>query len=488
MNQYIILLPILLPILGGTGLALIRFQNRTARLWFTLAVVLCSSLIVFYLLFSAPYEPVTLLWFTGRLSVTFQIDGLSCVFGGLVAFLWPLATLYSFEYMKQEKNENMFFCFYTITYGVTLGIAFADNLITLYFFYELLTLVTIPLVMHTMTKEAVLATRKYMYYSLGGAAFAFIGVIFILNYGVTSQFVYGGVLDPAKTAGQEPLLYLVYVITFMGLGVKAAIFPLHGWLPSASVAPTPVTALLHAVAVVKSGAFAIMRITFFSFGADFLRGTPANTFVMAAAMATILFGSSMAVKELHFKRRLAYSTISNLSYILLGITFMTPLGLFGALCHMVIHALMKITGFFSAGAVMHQTGREYIYELDGMGKRLPFTFTVFTIASLSLIGVPLTAGFIGKWRLCQAAVEARNPLGYVAIGVLLFSSLLTAIYMMTIVIRAFFKVPASDDSQFTDPCWLMKLPLAVFAACILIIGIYSKPLLSFLFQTASGLR
>lgn len=481
-----ILIPILLPIIGGILLSVFRFQNRRARMWYLESLVLVNSLLVFWLLFHRPSDSFTLLKFTGSLSVTFRIDGLSCVFGGLIAFLWPLATLYAFEYMKTEHRENLFFSFYTMTYGVTLGIAFADNLITLYFFYELLTLVTVPLVIHTMTKKAIRATRKYLYYSLGGAAFAFIGVIFILSFGTSSQFVYGGVLDPLKTAGKEPLLLFIYLLTFMGFGVKAAVFPLHDWLPNASVAPTPVTALLHAVAVVKSGVFGIIRITYYSFGVTFLEGSHAQTIAMLIAMATILYGSSMAVKELHFKRRLAYSTISNLSYILLGVTLMTPLGLFGALCHMVVHAVMKICSFFSAGAILHQSGREYIYQLDGLGKRMPVTFTTFTIAALSLCGVPLTAGFQSKWRLGASMVEAHNPWGYAALGVLLFSSLLTAIYMFTVVIRGFFKEPLAGSETITDPNWLMKLPLLIFAACILLVGVYSKPLLDFLYQVASG--
>lgn len=481
-----ILFPILIPIIGGAFTALFRFKSRKARMWYVEGLVLMNCLLVFWLLFHRTSESFTLLYFTGKLSVTFRIDGMSCVFAGLVSFLWPLATLYAFEYMKHEGNENRFFAFYTMTYGVTLGIAFADNLITLYFFYELLTLVTVPLVIHTMTKQAIKATGKYIYYSLGGAAFAFIGVIFILNYGISSEFVYGGVLDAGRVQGKESLLYLIYLMTFLGFGVKAAMFPCHGWLPSASVAPTPVTALLHAVAVVKSGAFAILRITYFSFGADFLRGSFGQTAAMVIALVTILYGSSMAVKEVHFKRRLAYSTISNLSYILFGAMIMTPLGLFGALSHMVVHGVMKICSFFAAGAVMHQTKKEYISELDGLGKKMPVTFTVFFIAACSLCGVPLTAGFLSKWRLGSAAVAAQSPLGYAGLGVLLFSSLLTAVYMMTIVIRAFFKKDLSNG-EYHDPNWMMKLPLVVFSIVLLVVGINGNVLLDFLHQVALGI-
>ena len=299
-------------------------------------------------------------------------------------------------------------------------------------------LVTVPLVMHTLTREAILASRKYLYYSLGGAAFAFIGLIFIIIYGNTTDFILGGVLDPEKIGARTNVLLLIYVIAFMGFGVKAAISPFNSWLPDAGVAPTPVTALLHAVAVVKSGAFAIIRLTFYSFGTDFLRGTWAQDVVMAIVMFTIVYGCSRAIKETHIKRRLAYSTISNLSYILFGVTVMTPLGMVGALTHLIFHAVIKIAAFFCAGAIMHQTERQYVHELDGMGYKMPCVFGVFTVSALALMGVPGLAGFISKWNLASAAVESGNGLAFGGIACLLVSALLTAIYMFTIVVRAFF--------------------------------------------------
>ena len=227
---------------------------------------------------------------------------MSMVFAGLVSALWPFATLYAFEYMTKEEHEKIFFLFYTMTYGITLGIALSANLLTMYFFYELLTLVTVPLVMHTLTREAILASRKYLYYSLGGAAFAFIGLIMIIIYGTTTDFILGGVLDLTKIGGRTNVLLFVYVMAFLGFGVKAAVFPFNSWLPQAGVAPTPVTALLHAVAVVKSGAFAIIRLTYYSFGVDFLKGTWAQTTVMLVVMFTIVYGCSRAVKETHLKK------------------------------------------------------------------------------------------------------------------------------------------------------------------------------------------
>jgi multicomponent Na+:H+ antiporter subunit D len=344
--------------------------------------------------------------------------------------------------------------------------------------------------MHTLTREAILASRKYLYYSLGGAAFAFIGLIFIIIYGNTTDFILGGVLNLDKIGDRTNVLLLIYVMAFMGFGVKAAVCPFSSWLPDAGVAPTPVTALLHAVAVVKSGAFAILRLTYYSFGTDFLKGTWAQNVVMAITMFTIVYGCSRAVKETHIKRRLAYSTISNLSYIVFGATLMSPLGMIGALTHMLFHAVMKISSFFCAGAIMHQTEKHYVHELDGLGFAMPGVFTVFTVSAFGLMGVPGLAGFVSKWNLAEAAVESGNPLAYAGIVCLLISALLTAIYMLTIVVRAFFPAKDFDKSsvmQYRDPNWKMMVPLIVFTVFIFIFGLYSTPVVHFLTDVANGL-
>ncbi len=484
-----ILLVILIPIVSGALISLVPFKKRGHMELFLEMMVIINSFLVWYLLLHRPADNFTLVNFTGNLSVSFKVDGMSMVFAGLVSILWPLATLYAFEYMTKEEHEKIFFTFYTMTYGVTLGISLASNLLTMYFFYELLTLITVPLVMHTLTREAILASRKYLYYSLGGAAFAFIGLIFIITYGNTTDFVLGGVLDLEKIGGRTNVLLLIYVIAFMGFGVKAAVCPFNSWLPDAGVAPTPVTALLHAVAVVKSGAFAAIRLTYYSFGTEFLRGTWAQDVLMIIVMFTIVYGCSRAVKETHIKRRLAYSTISNLSYILFGVTIMTPLGMMGALTHLVFHAVMKISSFFCAGAIMHQTGKHYVHELDGMGYKMPCVFGVFTVSSLALMGVPGLAGFVSKWYLASAAVESGNGIAYAGIGCLLISALLTAIYMFTIVIRAFFPVKGYDASVLEgikDPNWKMLVPLLIFTGNMIMFGLWSGPVLKFLSDVAAG--
>lgn len=488
MSQYWILVAIILPILGSIGIPLLPFRKRGQMLLYIEAVTLLTSAVVGALILDGTTQTFHVVRFVNELSISFRIDGMTMVFAGLVAVLWPLATLYAFEYMTHEKHEKPFFMFYTMTYGVTLGIAFASDIMSMYFFYELLTLVTVPLVMHTMTREAILAVRKYLYFSIGGAAFALMGMVFLIIYGDTSEFVMGGVFSPATLRQHGDLLLWIYLFSFMGFGVKSAIFPLSSWLPQAGVAPTPVTALLHAVAVVNAGAFAVIRLTYYSFGTDFLQGTWVQNVCMALAMFTIVYGCSRAVKETHIKRRLAWSTASNLSYIIFGATVMTPLGLVGALTHFVFHGFMKITAFFCAGAFMHQTGKKYIYEMNGMGKKMKIVFGTFAVASLGLMGVPGFAGFISKWNLVEAAVYGGNLLSYIGIACLLVSSLLTAIYMLSVVRRAF--IPSTDEKiaePVTDPSWQMCLPMLICAAATVLLGLFSEPLIGFFRAVAQGM-
>lgn len=490
MNSAVLLIAILIPLLGGAILFAAKSWSYQSIQRYSETLVVLTSILVWYVLFHRPQHGLVFFQLTGNLKFVLKLDGLGSVFAGLVSFLWPLANLYAFEYMSHdEKRRNTFFGFYTMTYGVTLGIAFAGNILTLYFFYEMLTLVTVYLVMHPMTKKAIRASRMYLYYSLGGAAFAFLSIICLITFGDTSNFVLGGVLDPAAVSAHPNWVLTMFLLAFCGFGVKAALFPFHAWLPKASVAPTPVTALLHAVAVVKSGAFAIIRIIYYSYGTSFLKGTWAQYVVMIMAMVTIVYGSTMAAKEIHLKRRLAYSTVSNLSYILLGATLMTPLGMIGALSHLVIHAVMKICNFFCVGAIMHQTDRNYLAEIEGLGRKMPVVFGCLTIGGISLAGIPPFAGFISKWNLACAALSAENPLGIAAACVLLYSAFLTAFYMGQMILKGWFprrECALEFSENERDPGWKMKLPLIVFACMIVLLGIFAAPLMKLIRAVAYG--
>ena len=484
MYSALMIFVVMFPIVMGAFMLLIPFKSNKLMHFYLQIIVTVNSIATLFLLFNRNDKLITAINFTGNLSISFRIDELSVIFAALIALLWPFANMYAIEYMKHEKRTKIFFMFYTMTYGVTLGIAMSANLITMYLFYELLTLVTLPLVMHALSRESILASRKYLYYSLGGAAFAFIGVVFLIVYGQTSNFVWGGVLTQFNfDEGIVNKLLIIYLITFLGFGVKAAVLPFNSWLPEAGVAPTPVTALLHAVAVVKAGAFAIIRITYYSFGVKFLKGTWAQDVVMVLVIATIVYGCSMALKETHFKRRLAYSTISNLSYILFGAVLMTPLGLVGALLHMIAHAVTKITSFFCAGSIMHQTGKHYIHQLDGLGKKLPIVCAIFTFSSFALMGVPLTPAFISKWNLAFAAIKEGGILSIIGVVALLISALLTAIYMLTIVVRFYF--PTKDEKidlkdEYHDPNYLMIIPLITFVGFMICYGFFAQDIIDFI--------
>ena len=478
-----LLVSTLIPVLGAALLFLLRPRSAKLRGWLVMVCSLLTTACVAWCLFTPGDHPVVLLRLSTLLTVSFRLDGLGRVFAGLVAFLWPLASLYGLEYMRHEGGENHFFGFYLISYAVTLGIAFSEDLMSLYVFYELLSLATLPLVMHGMKAKGVHAGRTYAYYCLGGAALGFMALAAIIYYSGASNFTPGGVAGLA--AAPQGVVLTMYVLGFFGFGVKAAVFPLHRWLPEAGVAPTPVTALLHAVAVVKAGVFAVARLTYYSFGADLLRGTWAQTLCMAVALVSILFGSGMAVREQHMKRRLAYSTMSNLSYVLFGVLLMTPQGLAAGLTHMVYHGLMKIALFCCVGAVMIYTGRSDIRQMRGLARSMPFTAAVFLVCGAALVGVPPLIGFGSKWALATAGVASGNWMGVAGAAVLLISAVLTAVYVLVPAISAY-ALPFEGDGENHDPGWQIKTALCVVLAAVLVLSFVSQPLGRFLAQAAAG--
>lgn len=517
MSAYFLLVPVLLPILCGAALGLQPMKQDRRRNIFVFSVTFLTSCMIAALLISPPGEDALTLQLAGVLEIKFRLDGCGMIFAGLIAFLWPLAVVYAFGYIEHRKNA--FFTFYVITYGVTAGIVFAGNLMTMYMFYELLTIVTIPLVMHELDHKSVVATRRYMKYSFGGAAFGFLGFIVVLTYGESIDFVYGGVLTKSAMQNHMSFLLFIYTVAVFGFGVKAALFPVHGWLPAASVAPTPVTALLHAVAVVKAGAFAIIRITYFSFGTEFLSKTLAQYIVIFAASLTICYGSVKAVREQHCKRRLAYSTVSNLSYIILAAALMTGEGLQAAFLHLLFHGLMKITLFYCMGVIMIRTGKKYLWEMNGIGRRMPVIMVIYTIAGIALIGIPPFCGFISKWHIAEAAIHSGTVFSYIGLVALMISAFLTAVYIMELVIRAWFpvlfagetrpQIPDDDEvvvnaegsevsletvSAKPDEVsrirvgWQMSVPLVILAIAIVVFGVYSGPLAEFIRQVAFGIR
>ena len=477
MNGILLLLPVFLPLVLGLLSYFLPIRSESCRRLVYGVLILGTTALAWAAILLCDDGAFTLLHFSTRLTIAFRMDGAARLFAGLSATLWPFTMLYGFDYMRHEKHLHMFWAFFTASFGVTLGIAFSANMMTMYLFYELLTLATIPLVMHAMTKQAIHAGVKYAAYSIAGAALAFIGMVFLI-VNDAQEFVPGGHL--AGYTGNMDLLLGVFVLAFVGCGVKAAIWPMHSWLISAAVAPTPVTALLHAVAVVKAGAFACIRLVYFAFGTEILSGTWGQYTVMALAMITLVFGSAMALKQRHFKRRLAYSTVSNLSYILFAAAVMTPAGELAAFLHLIVHSVVKIMAFFCAGSVLHYAHREYVSELEGLGKRMPLTFACFTAAACALTGIPPFNGFVSKWYIGLAAVGEGSVASYLGFIAILISALLTAIYMFQVVVKAWFpaegtELPTPESAHEAGP--FMIVPMLILAALCLLMGLFPEVLL-----------
>lgn len=473
----VVLLPVLLPVLSGFAL-LITDEKKLKNLKTIVAVLVSlNALLTWIAILFMPEQTYTLIRFTEKLTFSLRLDGLSKLFSGMVSILWVFTTFYAFEYMKHEGHERRFFSYFLMSFGVVIGISFSANLFTLYLFYEYLSFSTLPLVMLSSDGRARFAGRKYLLYMVSGGALAFVAMLFLMQYGVSLDFVPGGILDPSRVAGHETLLRMAFIIALLGFGVKAAIVPLHGWLPSASIAPTPVTALLHAVAVVKAGVFSIARVTYYNFGTDLLAGSFAQDIMMALAILTILYGSMMALRTPHLKRRLAYSTISNLSYIVFALSLMNTDGLFGAAMHILTHAVIKITLFFCVGAILYKTGAQYVSEIKGYGKRMPVIMACFVVVSLGLIGLPPFGAFHSKWQIATTAVTLGTPLAALGVMALIVSELLTLLYLFIPIIKAYF-APADNAAATTqdDPNRLMTVPIVSLSALSLLIALFADPI------------
>jgi multicomponent Na+:H+ antiporter subunit D len=375
------------------------------------------------------------------LDFVLQADALSVLFVSLSTLLWLVTTVYAIGYLENSPHRSRFFGFFSLCVTATVGLALAGNLFTFVLFYELLTLATYPLIAHKGSAEALRGARIYLGYTLVGGLLLMIGAVWLQSLTGPVDFMQGGIL-----AGQEQLdpgvLRWIFLLLILGLGVKAALVPLHGWLPQAMVAPAPVSALLHAVAVVKAGAFGIVRVVYDVYGVEFAAGLGVLGPLAAVAAATILYGSLKALSQDHLKKRLAYSTVSQVSYIVLGTAILGPLATIGGLVHLVHQGLMKITLFFAAGNYAENLGIHRISEMDGVGQRMPRTTLAFTVGALGMIGIPPVAGFISKWYLGLGALQAG--VGAWVVPVLVASSLLNAAYFLPILYRAWFKRPVGS--------------------------------------------
>ena len=384
----------------------------------------------------------------GDIDFLLRADAMSLLFAGLSSLLWLLTTIYAMGYLRGTPNRSRFFGFFSLCVASTMGIAMAGNLFTFLIFFEMLTLSTYPLVVHKGTKAALRAGRTYLIYTLAGGTVLLLGIAWLQTMVGSLEFAETGVLhevDPEL----YPALRIIFGLLIIGLGVKAALVPLHGWLPKAMVAPAPVSALLHAVAVVKAGAFGIVRVIYNVFGVEFSQALGVLVPLAVLASITIIYGSLRAIQQTDLKKRLAYSTVSQVSYITLGLCMFGPIGTIGGLVHLLHQGIMKVTLFFCAGLFDETLKVTKISDLNGVGARMPLTSAAFTIGALGMIGLPPTAGFISKWYLGWGAIEASMPW---VVGVLLISSALNAMYFLPIVHKLWFGKAAevSADSELAE--------------------------------------
>jgi len=407
------------------------------------------------------------------LSFLLRVDALSLLFLTLSAFLWLVTTIYAIAYLRDGPDLSRFFGFFSLCVTATAGIALAGSLVTFFIFYELLTLATWPLVVHKGDARSLAAGRLYLGYTLTGSAVLLVAIVWL--EGATGPIEFTGAdLRDNPGAPDETLLRVLFVLFVAGLGVKAALVPFQAWLPSAMVAPAPVSALLHAVAVVKAGAFGIVRVVHDVFGFATVVDLGLSIPLAIAASVTIVYGSLMALRQTNLKRRLAYSTVSQVSYIVLGIALATPLAVAGGLAHLVHQGLMKITLFFCAGAFAERAHAEEIVELDGVGRRMPLVATAFSVAALGMIGVPPVAGFVSKWYLGLGGLEAGAPW---VVGVLAASALLNAAYFLPILYRIWYR-PADADRAAASPVLGLSAPPVVTALAALATGLFAASILS----------
>ena len=445
----VIKLAVLLPLFGAALIAFAGERNRNIRE----AISLSTAVLEFILVASLTSEilegarpSVDLFEMLPGLAISMTVEPLGQLFALIASGLWIVNTVYSIGYMRgnKEGHQTRFYVCFAIAISAAVGIAYAGNLLTLFLFYEVMTISTYPLVTHAGNENAIKGGRTYLGILMATSiGFLFLAMLWTYNITGTLDFVEGGILA-GKVQGPE-LAILVFLYMY-GIG-KAALMPVHRWLPAAMVAPTPVSALLHAVAVVKAGVFSVVKVVVYIFGLDLLTTAKSDDWLLFMAGFTIIAASIIALRQDNLKRRLAYSTVSQLSYVILATAILAPISVAGAALHIAAHAFGKITLFFAAGSIYTAAHKTEISQLDGIGKRMPFTMIAFGIGALSMIGIPPTAGFISKWFILSGALETGEAF---AVLVIIASTLLNAGYFLPIVYAAFFKEekPRPEDDPY----------------------------------------
>lgn len=483
--QYM-LLSVFFPVAAGISLLVGKeIKNRKILLITTGTFLAVTSILIMLAVCLSGESIYTLFSLTDRLPILFKMDGVSVVFAVMAAIIFSGAGVFSFEYMKHEEKEKKFYGFYLIVFGILTALCFAGNLITFYLFYEMLTLSSFPLVLHNRSREAVMAGLKYLFYSLCGAYMVLFGLYFVERYGNTLTFSAGGVISAQAAADHGEFLLLAAFFMILGFGVKAGMFPLHAWLVAAHPAAPATASAVFSAMIVKVGVLGIIRVVYYIFGASFLRGSWVQTVWLTLTLLTVFMGSMLAYREPVLKKRLAYSTISQISYILFGLAVMNGEGVTGSLLHVLCHGFIKAVLFLCVGAVIYQTGKTRADELRGIGKEMPLLMICYTIVSLGLIGIPPMGGFVSKWHLAIGALSSGMPVfDWLGPVILLVSALLTAGYLLPITIQGFF--PGEDYDygalQKKEPSPLMTVPVLLLTLLSVLIGLMPEEVIRYLTQ------
>ena len=471
-----IVLALVLPLAGAVLIALAgrRPNLRETVTLVTAAALMASVWRLFPAVFAGERPGLVVGEMMPGFAIAFEVEPLGMLFAALASLLWIVNSIYSIGYMRgnREKHQTRFYACFAIALAATMGVAFAGNLLTLFLCYEILTFSTYPLVSHKGDAATVRSARVYLGILVGASIGLFLpAILWTWTVAGTLDFEFGGILA-GKIAG--PAVGLLLALYVFGVA-KAAVMPVHRWLPAAMVAPTPVSALLHAVAVVKAGVFTITKLITYTFGIDFLAGQPSAEWLAPLAAFTILGASAVALAQTNLKRMLAYSTISQLSYIVMAAAVLKPLSEIGAAVHMVSHAFGKITLFFAAGAIYVASKKTELYQLHGIGRRMPWTMGAFTVGALSMIGVPPTAGFVSKWYILGGSLEGGNLL---AVFTLIGSTVLNAAYFLPIVYRAWWRPETTPPTRdHGEAPWPMVLALTLTALLTLVFFIYNQPVI-----------
>lgn len=487
-GNVMLLLPILVPM--AAGILVLTVKGIRGRRTVLTGIVAGTLGICLFLVPAALSGTGSLtLWrMTGTISFVLAADGVSRLFSVLTSVIWFLAGIYSICYMTHEKDEYRFFGFYLIVLGVLMALDFSANLVTFYVCYEMMTLTSLPLVLHEMTKKAVMAGLKYLFYSIAGAFLALFGIFYLYSVMESLAFTPGGVAMKVSAAGHQGLFLGAVCCMLVGFGTKAGMFPMHGWLPTAHpVAPAPASAVLSGL-ITKAGVLALIRVTYYIVGPDRLRGTWVQDAWMFLSLTTVFMGSMLAYKEPVLKKRLAYSTVSQVSYIIFGLGLFNMSGFVGALSHVVFHAMIKNALFLAAGAVIFKTGWTRVGQMRGLGRVMPAMMVCYTLASLALIGIPPASGFVSKWYLATGALASgAGAWCYIGPVILLISALLTAGYLLVPAIQGFFPGADFDEGELRErgllgqePSWLMLAPMAALTAGAVLFGFIPGPLITML--------